>query len=165
MKTQRNRRIETRRMPHQPTVNSIAIVMRSLGKGRWIRLSDILSTATADFNITPDADALLAVIRDLYRQARVQHKKDGETHLFRLSQELKGLGWVATQADGGMFLDTRNKTRTTRRSPVVAWLNCRKGRFSVNVTSDVFHLTCPIPARVTDLGDAVQWVYDNAIWR
>ena len=79
--------------------------------------------------------------------------------------ELKGLGWHATRANAGMFLDERNKTWRSKRSPVVAWLNYNRGRYSVNVVSEIFELTRPIPASITALGKAVDWVYKNSHWR
>ena len=79
--------------------------------------------------------------------------------------ELKGLGWHATRDNAGMFLDERNKTWRSKRSPVVAWLNYNRGRYSVNVVSEIFELTRPIPASITALGDAVDWVYQYSKWR
>ena len=79
--------------------------------------------------------------------------------------ELKGLGWHATRDNAGMFLDERNKTWRSKRSPIVAWLNYNQDRYSVNVVSEIFKLTRPIPASITALGDAVDWVYKNSHWR
>ena len=78
--------------------------------------------------------------------------------------ELKGLGWQSTRANTGMFLDDRNKTYRSQRSPVVAWLNFNQGRYSVNVVSDTFQLTRPIPRSVTDFGEVVEWVYEHSDW-
>ena len=79
--------------------------------------------------------------------------------------ELKGLGWHATRENAGMFLDERNKTYRSRRSPVVAWLNYNQGRYSVNVVSQAFQLTRSIPTSITALGKAVDWVYQYSKWR
>ena len=79
--------------------------------------------------------------------------------------ELKGLGWHATRGNAGMFLDERNKTYRSRRSPVVAWLNYNRGRYSVNVVSQAFQLTRSIPTSITKLGEAVDWVYQYSQWR
>lgn len=80
--------------------------------------------------------------------------------------KLQGLGWMATRVDSGMFKDDRKRGhRTYYRGPIVAWLNCRDGQFSVNIVSKAFDLPRPIPTHITDLGEAVQWVYNNAIWR
>ena len=77
---------------------------------------------------------------------------------------IQGLAWVSTRANTGMFLDDRHSTYRSQRSPVVAWLNCNHGRYAVNVVHSAFKLTRPIPAAITDLGDAVDWVYNNAVW-
>lgn len=79
--------------------------------------------------------------------------------------ELKGLGWQSTRTNTGMLLDERNKTYRSQRSPVVAWLNYNQGRYSVNVVDSAFKLTRPIPTSITSLGDAVEWVYQNSVWR
>ena len=78
---------------------------------------------------------------------------------------LKGLGWHATRANAGIFLDDRNKTWRSKRSPVVAWLNHNRGCYSVNVVDSAFELTRPIPRTITDLGEAVDWVYQYSKWR
>ena len=78
--------------------------------------------------------------------------------------ELKGLGWQSTRANAGMFLDDRNKTWRSQRSPVVAWLNYHRGRYSVNVVSKDFQLTRPIPSTITDLSEAIDWVYQHSAW-
>lgn len=74
------------------------------------------------------------------------------------------LGWYARTDHTGMFLDERDKTDFTRRSPVVAWLNFNQGRYSVNVVSDTFKLNRPIPRSITKLTKAVEWVYKHSIW-
>ncbi|MCE2416734.1 hypothetical protein J4G07_22395 [Candidatus Poribacteria bacterium] len=79
--------------------------------------------------------------------------------------ELKGLGWHATRDNTGMFLDERNKTWRSKRSPVVAWLNYNSDRYSVNVVDSAFKLTRPIPTSITKLGEAVDWVYQYSKWR
>ena len=79
--------------------------------------------------------------------------------------EINDLGWQSIRDNAGMFLDERNKTYRSQRSPVVAWLNHNRGRYSVNVVDSAFKLTHPIPTSITDLGDAVQWVYKNSVWR
>ena len=78
---------------------------------------------------------------------------------------MQGLGWQALRTNGGMFLDDRHKTYRSQRAPVVAWLNYNHGRYAVNVVHSAFKLTRPIPAAITDLGDAVEWVYQNSAWR
>ena len=78
---------------------------------------------------------------------------------------LKGLAWHATRANTGMFLDERNKTWRSKRSPVVAWLNYNSGRYSVNVVDSAFKLTRPIPSTISALGEAVDWVYQYSKWR
>lgn len=75
------------------------------------------------------------------------------------------LGWQARTDHTGMFLDERNKTYRSRRSPVVAWLNYNQGRYSINVVDSAFKLTRSIPASITKLGEAVEWVYQNSVWR
>ena len=77
---------------------------------------------------------------------------------------IKGLGWQCIRDNTGMFLDERNKTWRSQRSPVVAWLNYNHGRYSVNVVESTFKLTRPIPISIADLGEAVEWVYQNAAW-
>ena len=79
--------------------------------------------------------------------------------------EIQGLGWQSLRTNTGMFLDERNKTYRSQRSPVVAWLNFNQGRYSVNVVSSAFNLTRLVPTSITDLGDAVDWVYQNSVWR
>ncbi|MDE0401492.1 MAG: hypothetical protein OXL96_27155 [Candidatus Poribacteria bacterium] len=78
--------------------------------------------------------------------------------------EIQGLGWQSTRANTGMFLDDRNKTYRSQRSPVVAWLNHNQGRYSVNIVDSAFKLTHPIPRSITELGDAVDWVYNHSVW-
>ena len=78
---------------------------------------------------------------------------------------LKGLGWQSTRANAGMFLDDRNKTWRSQRSPVVAWLNYNQGHYSVNVVESAFKLTRPIPSTISALGEAVDWVYQYSKWR
>jgi len=78
--------------------------------------------------------------------------------------KIQGLGWQSTRVNTGMFLDDRHKTYRSQRAPVVAWLNYNHGRYSVNVVHSAFKLTRPIPATITDLGDAVAWVYQNSVW-
>lgn len=79
--------------------------------------------------------------------------------------EIQGLGWQSLRENSGMFLDDRNQTvGSQRRSPVVAWLNWTRGHYSVNVVSKAFQLPHPIPASITKLGDAVDWVYTHAVW-
>ena len=79
--------------------------------------------------------------------------------------EIKGLGWQSLRTNTGMFLDDRNKTYRSQRSPVVAWLNYNRDVYSVNVVSNTFQLNRPIPRSVTDFGEAVEWVYKNSAWR
>ena len=78
--------------------------------------------------------------------------------------EIQGLGWQSTRANTGMFLDDRNKTYRSQRSSIVAWLNFNRGRYSVNIVDSTFKLTRSIPNSITNLGDAVDWVYKNSIW-
>ena len=78
--------------------------------------------------------------------------------------EIHGLGWQSLRTNTGMFLDERNKTYRSQRSPVVAWLNYNRDVYSVNVVSDTFQLTRPIPRSVTDFGEAVDWVYNHSVW-
>lgn len=78
--------------------------------------------------------------------------------------EIQGLGWQSLRTNTGMFLDARNKTYRSQRSPVVAWLNHNQGRYSVNVVSDAFQLDRPIPRSITQLGAAVEWVYNHSVW-
>lgn len=78
--------------------------------------------------------------------------------------KIQGLGWQSIRVNTGMFLDDRHSTYRSQRSPVVAWLNYNQGRYSVNVVHDAFKLTRPIPAAILDVGEAVEWVYQNAIW-
>ena len=75
------------------------------------------------------------------------------------------LGWYGRTHHTGMFLDERDKNDYTRRSPVVAWLNYNQGHYSVNVVSQAFQLTRPIPASITQLDAAVDWVYQYSKWR
>jgi hypothetical protein len=77
-------------------------------------------------------------------------------------KRLKGLSWQSIKANGGMFLDDRN---SQNKAVIVAWLNCYNGRYAVNVVHSAFKLTRPIPNTITDLGDAVKWVYQNSAWR
>ena len=92
------------------------------------------------------------------RASHVRHaasNADGEIH---------GLGWQSLRTNSGMFFDERNKTWRSQRSPVVAWLNYNHGRYSVNVVDSTFKLIRPIPISIADLGEAVEWVYQNAAW-
>ena len=78
--------------------------------------------------------------------------------------EIHGLGWQSLRTNTGMFLDDRNKIYRSQRSPVVAWLNYNRGRYSVNIVDSTFKLTRSIPNSITNLGDAVEWVYENSVW-
>ena len=78
--------------------------------------------------------------------------------------EIHGLGWQSLRTNTGMFLDERNKTYRSQRSPVVAWLNYNLGRYSVNVVDSAFKLARPIPISISNIGEAVQWIYKNSIW-
>ena len=77
------------------------------------------------------------------------------------SPMLKGLGWSSKTAHTGMFFDDRDPKK---QGILVAWLNYRNNIYSVNVVYSTFKLTRPIPNTITDLGEAVDWVYNNAIW-
>ena len=79
--------------------------------------------------------------------------------------EIHGLGWQSLRVNSGMFLDERNKTYRSQRCPVVAWLNFNQGRYSVNIVDSAFTLTRPIPNAITNLGDAVEWIYQNSAWK
>lgn len=81
------------------------------------------------------------------------------------ANEIYGLGWQSLRANTGMFLDERNKAYRSQRSPVVAWLNYHRGTYSVNVVSNAFQLTRQIPTSITQLGEAVKWVYQYSKWR
>ena len=74
---------------------------------------------------------------------------------------LKGLGHHCHRADGAFFIDDRIYRR---KAPIVAWLNCRAGRFSVNVVNRNFKIDCHIPASILDLGEAIEFVYRNSRW-
>lgn len=74
---------------------------------------------------------------------------------------IKGLGWSARTANTGMFFDDRNPEN---RGVLVAWLNYDRGVYSVNIVSNTFQLTRPIPRSISELSKAVEWVYQNAAW-
>lgn len=97
---------------------------------------------------------------------RLQAEKSADVRerLKNTDGKTQGLGWQALRTNGGMFLDDRHKTYRSQRAPVVAWLNYNHGRYAVNVVHNAFKLTRPIPAAITDLGDAVEWVYQNSAW-
>ena len=78
------------------------------------------------------------------------------------SETLKGLGWSSKTSHTGMFFDDRNPKK---QGVLVAWLNYRDNTYSVNVVHSAFKLTCPIPTSITDLGAAVDWVYNNSVWK
>lgn len=82
---------------------------------------------------------------------------------------ISGLGWQSLRMDGGMFIDDRaGRTRRGRRmnkKRIMAYLNCKNGRFSVNVVSEKLELPKPIPAEIDDLEDAVEWVYQHGKWK
>ena len=78
------------------------------------------------------------------------------------SEMLKGLGWSSKTSHTGMFFDDRNPKK---QGVLVAWLNYRDNTYSVNVVHSAFKLTRPIPATITDLGAAVDWVYNNSVWK
>ena len=85
----------------------------------------------------------------------------GSSEASHADGEIKGLGWHARTAHTGMFFDERS---LQERGTLVAWLNYRDDVYSVNVVSDAFQLTHSIPPTITDLGDAVDWVYKNSVW-
>ena len=78
------------------------------------------------------------------------------------SETLKGLGWQANTDNTGMFFDDRVPKK---QGVLVAWLNYRDTLYSVNVVHSAFKLTRPIPSTINTLGEAVEWVYNNSVWR
>ena len=81
----------------------------SRGDG-WFTMDDIL-TATARFGIAANPATLLDALRELYRHTRVEHKRNGSQHAFRLANvnlelaqqdaayiqnQLRLLRWTAT---------------------------------------------------------------------
>ena len=76
--------------------------------------------------------------------------------------KILGLGWSSKNDTTGMFFDDRDPTK---KGVLIAWLNRRGNTYSVNVVSNTFKLNRPIPRSITDLGEAVDWVYQYSKWR
>ena len=131
----------------------------------WFLDCEILFVATVKGGMRLNHKSLYALLRELYRAGKIQHTQEKNRHWFRLRTALTGLGWHATTASGGMFFDDRIPYRKGQPSNVVAWLNHKNGVFSVNVVSDTFTLTHPIPETVRSVAEAVDWVYQNAAWQ
>ena len=91
--------------------------------------------------------------------------------------KLAGLGYYAHRDDSAMFFDDRRQPtgfwKRRDRDNVVAWLNRSRytrgkgeGGFYLNIVKpELLTLTKPIPASVTDFGDAVGWVLHHSEWR
>ena len=77
--------------------------------------------------------------------------------------KLKGLGHHCHRMDGAFFIDDRIQG-LGRKAPIVAWLNCNRGRFSLNIVRHEFKSTAQIPRQITNLGDAIEFVYQNSKW-
>ena len=95
----------------------------------WFLDCEILFVATAKGGMRLNHKSLYALLRELYRAGKIQHKQEKNRHWFRLRTALTGLGWHATTASGGMFFDDRIPYRKGQRSNVVAWLNHKNGVF------------------------------------
>lgn len=158
----------------KPTPDRIKAVMRKMPKGLKF-LDEIQEAATKNYGIEADAASLLEALREIYREGKLEHVRtvNGKDR-FRLDEKLKGLAYMPT-AKGGMFLDwrfdaryiTKNGKRYFRknaRQPLLAWLNCRKGVFSLNIVSEQLKLTRPIPKHIRDFEEAVEWVLRHSEW-
>lgn len=149
----------------KPTPERIKAVMRKMPRGLKF-LDDIQAAATKNYGIAADKNALLETLREIYREGKLEHirhmsGKDG----FRLQEGLKGLDFMPTRINNAMFTDDRKRGyRTYYRGPIVAWLNCRKGVFSVNIVSETLKLNYPIPRHIRDFNEAVDWVLRHAEW-
>ena len=145
----------------KPTPERIRGVMRKMAKG-YKALDEIQSAARDRYGIDADAERLLETLREIYRDGKLQHVRTrfGKDR-FLLDEALKGLGWQSTFENTGMFVDDRVRSR---RSPIVAWLNYRKGGFSVKVVSESFRLTRPVPKSIRGFGKAIDWVLRHGEW-
>ena len=149
----------------KPTPERIKAVMRRMPKGVKF-LDEIQKSAARDYGIEADKESLLETLREIYREGKLEHVrhmsgKDG----FRLQEGLKGLDFMPTRINNAMFKDDRKRGyRTYYRGPIVAWLNYRKGVFSVNVVSETLKLTRPIPKHIRDVDEAVDWVLRHSEW-
>ena len=126
-----------------------------------------IAEACAEGKLYATPDMILKVLRSLYKRKIIEFRRIDGSPEWRIQtlEPIKGLGWHATTPVGGMFLDHRKGTRGRR--PLVAWLNhhSSRGYFLRPMTHDL-HLVHPIPSEeVRNLGDAVEWVYNNSVWR
>lgn len=83
---------------------------------------------------------------------------------------IEKLGFSA-QYDGGFFVDDRRGTtrrgRRLSRQRIVAYLNKSKynAGFYLKINRpDIFKVQTSIPKSITDLNDAVDWVFANSRW-
>ena len=147
----------------KPTPERIRGVMRKMAKG-YKALDEIQSAARNRYGIDADAERLLETLREIYRDGKLQHIRthSGEDH-FRLDEDLKSLSWQSKTDNAVMFFDDRIKS-FRRKSILVAWLNYRKGGFSVKVVSESFRLTRPVPKSIRGFGKAIDWVLRHGEW-
>lgn len=158
----------------KPTPERIKAVMRKMPKGLKY-LDEIQKAAMKNYGIAADETSLLETLREIYREGKLEHVRHASgKDRFDLDEELKGLTYMPT-AKGGMFLDWRVDARYTSRNgkryfrknarqPLLAWLNCRKGVFSLNIVSETLKLTRPIPKHIRYYDEAVDWVLRHAEW-
>lgn len=66
------------------TVVDLLLKVPNADMDGWFVMDDIL-TATAGFGIEANPATLLDALRKLYRQKRVEHKRNGAQHAFRLA--------------------------------------------------------------------------------
>ena len=158
----------------KPTPDRIKAVMRKMPKGLKF-LNEIQTAATKSYGIDADEASLLEALREIYREGKLEHVRtvNGKDR-FQLDENLKGLTYMST-AKGGMFLDWRSDARYTSRNgkryfrknarqPLLAWLNYRKGVFSLNIVSEQLKLTQPIPKHIRKFNEAVDWVLRHSEW-
>lgn len=107
------------------------------------------------------------------RPCILHHKGQKRTYtpITRLPEkQIQGLGWQCTTKTGGFFFVDKqsDKYYTARRrrgkDEIVAWLNFKKGRFSLNIVSDKFQMEKAFPMGIR-LETAVNMVYSHAQWK
>lgn len=157
----------------RPTPERIKAVMRRMPKGT--KFLDEIQNAAHQYGIETDEANLLQALREIYSEGKLKHFRHASgKDLFGLEENLEGLAYMST-AKGGMFLDWRVDARYTSRNgkryfrrnarqPLLAWLNCHKGVFSLKIVSETLKLTRPIPKHLRDFDEAVAWVLRHAEW-
>ena len=131
----------------------------------WTDLFGI-AEGCAEVGIYADPESILNALRQFYKEGVIEFRSVDGTAEWRLKSlaRIEGLGWRATRPDSGMFLDHREGA-SGRKSRIIAWLNSSSRGYYLRPTTRDLHLVHPIPNQLSVLDEAVEWVYNNSVWR